>query len=95
MRVVGIGAAEAERKFGFLLKAFQYGAPPHGGIALGLDRIIMLMAGRTSLRDTIAFPKTTSASSLMDGCPAPVTDEELKDLRLRTVPAENGRRTEE
>jgi aspartyl-tRNA synthetase len=83
MKVVGIGPEEAERKFGFLLKAFQYGAPPHGGIALGLDRTIMLMAGRNSLRDTIAFPKTTSASSLMDGCPAPVSEEDLRELRLR------------
>ena len=83
MRVVGITGEDAERRFGFLLKAFQYGAPPHGGIALGLDRIIMLMAGRSSLRDTIAFPKTTSASSLVDGCPAPVAAEDLRDLRLR------------
>jgi aspartyl-tRNA synthetase len=83
MRVVGITPAEAERKFGFLLKAFQYGAPPHGGIALGLDRIVMLMAGKTSLRDTIAFPKTTSASSLMDGCPAPLAEGDLKELHLR------------
>ncbi|MCA9726458.1 MAG: aspartate--tRNA ligase, partial [Candidatus Eisenbacteria bacterium] len=83
MRVIGMSAAEAEERFGFLLKAFQYGAPPHGGIALGLDRIIMLMAGRSSLRDTIAFPKTTSAASLMDGCPAPVEAQELAELRIR------------
>jgi len=83
MRVIGVGAEEAERKFGFLLKAFQYGAPPHGGIALGFDRVVMLMAGRTSLRDTIAFPKSTTFASLMDGAPAPVTDEDLKELNLR------------
>lgn len=83
MKVVGITGAEAERKFGFLLKAFQYGAPPHGGVALGFDRIVMLMAGRSSLRDTMAFPKTTSASSLMDGCPAPLTEEDLKELHLK------------
>jgi aspartyl-tRNA synthetase len=83
MQVVGITGEDAERRFGFLLKAFQYGAPPHGGLALGLDRIIMLMAGRSSLRDTIAFPKTTSASSLVDGCPAPVAAEDLRDLKLR------------
>lgn len=83
MRVVGVGADEAEHKFGFLLKAFQFGAPPHGGIALGLDRIIMLMARRASLRDTIAFPKTTSAASLMDGCPTAMTDEDLRDLHIR------------
>ena len=83
MDVVGITADEAERKFGFLLKAFQYGAPPHGGIGLGFDRIILLLAGRASLRDTIAFPKTTSASSLVDDCPAPVPEKDLKELHLR------------
>ncbi len=91
MRVVGIGPEEAERKFGFLLKAFQYGAPPHGGMALGFDRIIMLLAGRSSLRDVIAFPKTTSASSLMDGCPAPVTAEDLEELHLRSVDGDGER----
>lgn len=90
MRVVGVTAEEAEQKFGFLLTAFQYGAPPHGGIALGLDRIIMLMAGRSSLRDTIAFPKTTSAASLMDGCPAAVDPQELADLRIRLEPPSKG-----
>jgi aspartyl-tRNA synthetase len=83
MGVVGITGEDAERRFGFLLRAFQYGAPPHGGIALGLDRIIMLMAGRSSLRDTIAFPKTTSGSSLVDGCPAPVAADDLRELKLR------------
>ena len=90
MRVVGVAAEEAEQKFGFLLTAFQYGAPPHGGIALGLDRIIMLMAGRSSLRDTIAFPKTTSAASLMDGCPAPVDPQELADLSIQLEPPNKG-----
>jgi len=87
MRVVGVGDEEAERKFGFLLKAFQYGAPPHGGIALGLDRIIMLMAGRSSLRDTIAFPKTTSAASLMDGAPTRIDAAELKELHIGVLPS--------
>ncbi len=86
MKVVGMPAGEAERRFGFLLKAFQYGAPPHGGIALGLDRIVMLLAGRTSLRDTIAFPKTTSAASLVDGAPAPVEPVDLRDLHLELRP---------
>ncbi len=82
MKVVGVSPEDAERKFGFLLKAFQYGAPPHGGIGMGLDRLVMLLAGKQSLRDTIAFPKTTSASSLMDGCPAPVDPADLRELKI-------------
>jgi len=83
MKVIGLDAAEAERRFGFLLKAFQYGAPPHAGIALGLDRLVMLMAGASSIRDTIAFPKTTSAMSLVDGAPADPDPGDLKDLHIR------------
>jgi len=83
MAVVGIGKEEAERRFGFLLRAFQYGTPPHGGLAIGLDRTVMLMSGRSSIRDTIAFPKTTSAASLMDGAPAPVDPENLKELHIQ------------
>lgn len=85
MKVIGLSPEEADRRFGFLLKAFQYGAPPHAGIALGLDRLIMLMAQRSSIRDTIAFPKTTSAMSLVDGAPAEPDEADLRDLRIRVI----------
>ena len=82
---IGLSRAEAEEKFGFLLEAFRYGAPPHGGIGMGLDRIVMLMADRPSLRDTIAFPKTTSATCPMDGSPGTVDARTLAELRIRNV----------
>ncbi len=85
MKIVGLTSEEADRRFGFLLKAFQYGAPPHAGIALGLDRLIMLMAGRPSIRDTIAFPKTTSAMSLVDGAPAEPDQGDLRDLKIQVI----------
>jgi aspartyl-tRNA synthetase len=85
LALIGIGREEAERRFGFLLRALEYGAPPHGGIALGLERLIMVLAGRTSIRDTIAFPKTTTAACLMDGSPAAVGAEELQALHLSVL----------
>ncbi len=80
---LGIDSAEADERFGFLLEAFRYGVPPHGGIALGLDRMIMLMAGRDSIRDVIAFPKTTSASCLLTEAPSGVDAVQLKELGLK------------
>ena len=82
---IGLSREEAEEKFGFLLEAFRYGAPPHGGIGMGLDRIVMLMADRPSLRDTIAFPKTTSATCPMDGSPGLIDARSLEELRVRNV----------
>ena len=80
--ILGISDVEANEKFGFLMKAFKYGAPPHGGMAFGFDRIVMLLAGSNQIRDVIAFPKTTSATSLMDNSPSPVDKEQLDELGL-------------
>jgi aspartyl-tRNA synthetase len=79
---LGIDEDEARARFGFLLEAFRYGVPPHGGLALGLDRVIALMAGRDSIRDVIAFPKTTSGSCLMTAAPAPVDQAQLQELGI-------------
>ncbi|MFD2759517.1 aspartate--tRNA ligase [Lentibacillus juripiscarius] len=81
--VLGFSQEAAEEQFGFLLEALEYGAPPHGGIALGLDRIVMLLAGRTNLRDTILFPKTASASDLLTDAPSDVSNEQLDELSIQ------------
>ena len=86
--LLGIGAEEAQAKFGFLLKALTMGAPPHGGIAFGVDRLAMLIGGTEAIRDVIAFPKTTSAQDLMTDAPSPVSDAQLRELHVRTVPDE-------
>ncbi|GIX38758.1 MAG: aspartate--tRNA ligase [Silanimonas sp.] len=88
--LLGIGPEEAEAKFGFLLEALRYGAPPHGGIAFGIDRIAALVAGTESIRDVIAFPKTASAQCLLTSAPSPIDDGQLAELHVQVRPAAKG-----
>ncbi|HEU68640.1 MAG TPA: aspartate--tRNA ligase [Candidatus Acetothermia bacterium] len=85
-RILGIGGEEAEQRFGFFLRALDYGAPPHGGIAFGLDRWVMMMAGEPSIREVIAFPKTTTGACPLTDAPAPVDEGQLRELGLRLEP---------
>jgi aspartyl-tRNA synthetase len=82
---IGLSTEEAHDKFGFLLEAFEYGTPPHGGIAYGLDRIVMLMAGEESIRDAIAFPKTQQARCLLTQAPSSVDEAQLKELAIAST----------
>jgi aspartyl-tRNA synthetase len=88
---IGLSAEEAKERFGFLLEAFQYGAPPHGGIALGLDRLIALMAGSDTIRDVIAFPKTQKAVCPLTGAPSSVDERQLKELGIKVEKGNEGK----
>lgn len=82
LRICGVGEEEAESKFGWFLRALEYGAPPHGGIALGLDRLVAVLVGESSIREVIAFPKTTAATNPLDGAPSEISEQQLEELHL-------------
>jgi aspartyl-tRNA synthetase len=81
--LIGLELAEAKDRFGHMLEAFEYGTPPHGGIAAGLDRLVMLLAGEPNIREIIAFPKSQSAADLMAGAPTTVSEQQLKELHIK------------
>jgi aspartyl-tRNA synthetase len=85
-KLLGIGDEEARQRFGFFLDALGYGTPPHGGIALGIDRMVALLAGESSIREAMAFPKTAAAEDLMSGAPSPVDAKQLRELHLKIQP---------
>ena len=87
-KALGLTPEEIEAKFGFLVEAYKYGAPPHGGSGMGLDRLAMVMSGADSLRDVLAFPKVQNASELMSGCPAPADPKALADLSIAVIDEE-------
>jgi aspartyl-tRNA synthetase len=84
--LLGIGPEEAQRKFGFLLDAFRYGAPPHAGFAFGIDRLVALLAGEENIREVVAFPKTQSGLDPLTGAPTPVLEKDLAELGVRLLP---------
>jgi aspartyl-tRNA synthetase len=88
LRMMGIGDDEAQAKFGFFLEALSFGAPPHGGIAFGIDRLAMLLSGAKSLRDVIAFPKSQRAVCMLTDAPSPVEPKQLRELGIRTTVTE-------
>ncbi|MDN5700105.1 MAG: Asp-tRNA(Asn)/Glu-tRNA(Gln) amidotransferase GatCAB subunit C, partial [Kocuria sp.] len=93
-RVMGLSQEEAQEKFGFLLDAFQFGAPPHGGIAFGWDRVVALLAGTDSIRDVIAFPKTGNGYDPLTAAPAPITAQQRKEAGVDAKPEPKGQKAE-